>query len=431
MVITRRSSVSGGTATPFPALYGRRAITVPRAAAGAGPGAPKRRTATCASPSPHHLQLPSSTRSLRPPSGGGRARVVASSTFRRRLQSLLSELSQVSLDHTRNNSCERCREWDFRDMDDRHKYFFKVMMGDFRSRMTIPDKFAQRFRDKIRGKITLKVYNGSTCTVVVARYQNKLVLEAGWEAFISTHDIRLADLLVFRYNGNFQFEVLVFDPSCCVKESSNVAQNCCDHVRVQQRHRNLLDSSSVSDDDQETMQSSGSEYPTPGEKKGPNQGTKKTNTSSSTCHLNATDLYSSENDQEISSMTSYIFSPFTHLTQMQRMKVEKRVQDICSSIPIFGSVMTKCNITRNPCYLGICRKYAHQYLPHESQILRLQQHGKVWQVLLCTTKRNSIQFSRGWKKFVSDNKMQIGDICLFELLKDEKMLTMNIHIIRK
>ena len=96
MVITRRSSVSGGTATPFPALYGRRAITVPRAAAGAGPGAPKRRTATCASPSPHHLQLPSSTRSLRPPSGGGRARVVASSTFRRRLQSLLSELSQVS-----------------------------------------------------------------------------------------------------------------------------------------------------------------------------------------------------------------------------------------------------------------------------------------------------------------------------------------------
>ena len=152
---------------------------------------------------------------------------------------------------------------------------------------TIPDKFAQRFRDKIRGKITLKVYNGSTCTVVVARYQNKLVLEAGWEAFISTHDIRLADLLVFRYNGNFQFEVLVFDPSCCVKESSNVAQNCWDHVQVQQRHRNLLDISSDSHDDQEPMQSSGSKYPTPAEKKGPNQGTKKTNTSSSTCHLNA------------------------------------------------------------------------------------------------------------------------------------------------
>ncbi|RLN43487.1 hypothetical protein C2845_PM01G34760 [Panicum miliaceum] len=181
-----------------------------------------------------------------------------------------------------NNSCERCGEWDFWDMDDRRKYFFKVMVGDFRSRMTIPEKFAQRFRDKIRGKITLKVYNGSTCTVVVARYRNKLVLEAGWEAFVITHDIRLADLLVFRYNGNFQFEVLVFDPSCCVKESSNIAQNGCDNVQVQQRHRDLLDISSNSDDDQEPMQSSGSEDPTPAEKKGPNQCTNKTNTSSST-----------------------------------------------------------------------------------------------------------------------------------------------------
>lgn len=62
-------------------------------------------------------------------------------------------------------------------------------------------------------------------------------------------------------------------------------------------------------------------------------------------------ISSSEDDQEISSATKYIFSPSTHLTQMQRMKVEKRVQDVCSSTPIFGCVMTKCNITRNPCYL--------------------------------------------------------------------------------
>ncbi|CAL4934779.1 unnamed protein product [Urochloa decumbens] len=328
-----------------------------------------------------------------------------------------------------SNSCERCRDCDFWDMDDQSKYFFKVMVGGFRSRMTIPDKFARRFRDKIPGKIKLKVCNGSTCTVVVSRYPNKLVLEAGWEAFVSTHDIRLSDLLVFRYNGNFQFEVLPFDPSCCVKESSNAARNSCNHV--QQKHRDHVDISSDSDDDHQPMQSPRSEKPTPAEKKGTNQCTKKTNRSSSTCHLNASDVYSSEDDQETSSVNSYIFSPSTHLTQMQRMKVEKKVREICSSIPIFGSVMKKSSITRNPCYLGFSRKYAHQYLPSESQILKLQQHGKVWQVLFCITKRNLIRVSRGWKAFVSDNKLQIGDICLFELLKNKKMLTMNVHIIRK
>lgn len=69
------------------------------------------------------------------------------------------------------------------------------------------------------------------------------------------------------------------------------------------------------------------------------------------CTEVSADVSSSEDDQEISSATKYIFLPSTRLTQMQRLKVEKRVQDVCSSIPIFGSVMAKCNITRDPCYL--------------------------------------------------------------------------------
>ncbi|KAG0548518.1 hypothetical protein BDA96_01G173400 [Sorghum bicolor] len=325
------------------------------------------------------------------------------------------------------------REWDFCDMDDGRNYFFKVMSGDFQSRMTIPNKFARRFGDKIPGKIKLKACNGCSCTVVVTRYPDKLVLEAGWEAFVSTHDIRLCDFLVFRYNGNFQFEVLIFDPSCCVKESSNVSENICDHVP--RRHKDLIDNSSDFDTDHKPMQSPGSEEPTVNKMKDSNQCTK-INISSSTCDLNASetgcaDISSSEDDQEISSATKYIFSPSTHLTQMQRMKVENRVQGVCSSIPIFGSVMTKCNITRSPCYLSFYRKYAHQYLPSENQILRLQRHGKVWKVLLRITKRNSMWLSHGWKQFVGDNKLEIGDICLFELLKNQKILTINIHIIRK
>jgi hypothetical protein len=148
----------------------------------------------------------------------------------------------------------------------------------------IPNKFARLFGDKIPGKIELKACNGSTCTVAVTRYPNELVLEAGWEAFVSTNDIRLCDFLVFRYNGNFQFEVLIFDSSCCVKESSNVAGNICDHVP--QRHRDLIDNSSDFDTDHKPMQSPGREEPTVNKMKGTNQYTK-INRSSSTCDLNA------------------------------------------------------------------------------------------------------------------------------------------------
>lgn len=37
----------------------------------------------------------------------------------------------------------------------------------------------------------------------------------------------------------------------------------------------------------------------------------------------------------------------------------------------------------------------------------------------------------GWGKFVDDNKIKLGDICLFQLMKNKKKLMMMVHIIRK
>lgn len=36
----------------------------------------------------------------------------------------------------------------------------------------------------------------------------------------------------------------------------------------------------------------------------------------------------------------------------------------------------------------------------------------------------------GWRRFVKANGIEVGDICLFELLKDGETCTMNVHIIR-
>jgi hypothetical protein len=36
---------------------------------------------------------------------------------------------------------------------------------------------------------------------------------------------------------------------------------------------------------------------------------------------------------------------------------------------------------------------------------------------------------KGWKQFARDNKLRLGDLCLFELLENTKY-TMNVHVIR-
>uniref|UniRef100_A0A0D9VWB3 TF-B3 domain-containing protein n=1 Tax=Leersia perrieri TaxID=77586 RepID=A0A0D9VWB3_9ORYZ len=117
--------------------------------------------------------------------------------------------------------------------------------ASFFLRRTIPHKFAQNFGDKIQGMIKLKACNGNTCSVLVAKCSEKLVLTAGWAAFVRSHDIKIGDFLVFRYISNSQFKVKIFGPSGCVKASSHNAAKVAHDVQNMQG--DLIGISSSSD----------------------------------------------------------------------------------------------------------------------------------------------------------------------------------------
>jgi hypothetical protein len=71
------------------------------------------------------------------------------------------------------------------------------------------------------------------------------------------------------------------------------------------------------------------------------------------------------------------------------------------------------------------------YLPQEKQIVVLQLRGERWKMWLndARTKRGR-RLIHGWRQFVMDNDLQIGDICLFDLINDKKICTISVHIIR-
>ncbi|WVZ96682.1 hypothetical protein U9M48_042287 [Paspalum notatum var. saurae] len=84
-------------------------------------------------------------------------------------------------------------------------------------------------------------------------------------------------------------------------------------------------------------------------------------------------------------------------------------------------------------------EYARRCLPSATQGLTLHLEGcqsKEWQTVLqvqigsSRAGNNSVRISRGWAKFASDNRLQLGDICLFELVTYMKRLEMNVHVIR-
>ncbi|TVU46090.1 hypothetical protein EJB05_05608 [Eragrostis curvula] len=76
------------------------------------------------------------------------------------------------------------------------------------------------------------------------------------------------------------------------------------------------------------------------------------------------------------------------------------------------------------------RPYATEYVPDGEQTLILMRIGKKrkWKVKM--NPRSDMQIvTLGWHKFVDDNHLGVEDIFLFQLMKNERRLTMTVYII--
>uniref|UniRef100_A0A0D9Y108 TF-B3 domain-containing protein n=1 Tax=Leersia perrieri TaxID=77586 RepID=A0A0D9Y108_9ORYZ len=140
---------------------------------------------------------------------------------------------------------------------------------------------------------------------------------------------------------------------------------------------------------------------------------------------------------------SIFVSRSTRIADQQKRKIKEILQVIQYENPVFAALMRRCSVGHsNMCIMPFSSDYAKNYLPHLDQTIRLQL-PKRNNTLLKKKKRNNaweteyqIKEGRhwlvqGWRKFVRDNKLEIDDICLFQLMKDEEQVTMMVHIIRK
>ncbi|KAL6847024.1 hypothetical protein ACP4OV_022877 [Aristida adscensionis] len=125
----------------------------------------------------------------------------------------------------------------------------------------------------------------------------------------------------------------------------------------------------------------------------------------------------------------YIAPRFTTLSCRLKSEVRKKIQAIQSEIPVHLTIIQNSSINRST-ILEFSSVYARQYLPRAGQTIRLKLPGKddTWEAMLFV-RNNRHALSRGWKQFVDDNELKLGDICLFQKMKD-KELTMTVHIIR-
>jgi hypothetical protein len=77
-------------------------------------------------------------------------------------------------------------------------------------------------------------------------------------------------------------------------------------------------------------------------------------------------------------------------------------------------------------------KYAAMYLRKGSRGLVLQLEGKsqTWHVGT-HDKDGALRITGAWTNFTSNNHVRVGDICLFELMKNKGPRKMMVYIIRR
>lgn len=73
-----------------------------------------------------------------------------------------------------------------------------------------------------------------------------------------------------------------------------------------------------------------------------------------------------------------------------------------------------------------------RYMPWqriESFITYLQHTRRLWRVKLWIDERRRVRFSAGWSRFVKENAIKVGDVCVFELIERDGSV-MKVSIFR-
>uniref|UniRef100_A0ACD5TDW9 Uncharacterized protein n=1 Tax=Avena sativa TaxID=4498 RepID=A0ACD5TDW9_AVESA len=335
-------------------------------------------------------------------------------------------------------SCVRCREWQehyyWEHMDVSNIRFFKVMTAGYQQRISIPENVANKFTAQI-GKtpaFTLKAPSGDTWRVDVGEIAGELSFTSGWEEFAKAHELRENDLLVFKCSGGGSFDVLIFDSSGTEKVPCFFADR--EGANMDRRFDDIVGRRLLKDPGNAIVPLSppvGSPHrASASERPGKEDGSP--SNMDSQVKLGLTEEEEQSVDEYIDS-DNYYYSRFaSYLTAEEREKIFG-LASVQPGNPAYVVVLQKAHVRRANNILIIPSKFAADHLERKShEMLLLRPNRKEQWHLKYYHASVTRGFNGGrWAKFVRDNKLREGDVCIFELMKGARKVTMTVHVVRK
>ncbi|KAM6564456.1 hypothetical protein CsatB_024454 [Cannabis sativa] len=305
-------------------------------------------------------------------------------------------------------------------------HFHRMILQDslFDNKLKIPREFMLKYASNMNtsNSVVLKVPSGGAWKVKLTKCDDghDVWLGEGWPDFARHHSIQCGFSLLFRYEGQSRFHVVIIDANgseICYKLKPNII----DEPRKRIENNEYLKSHS--------------QFSTPNRRK-----TKFCVSSSNSSSR------SSDNDEEcfksLKITDTRLFKACTKRKRSMTMTVEEKAKALSktenfkSPYPYFKIVLQKTHVDDH-FNMAILTEFWKRHVDDNSchdVTLYVPCMRKTWLVKLQTKTRNRCSsprptFSRrDWQEFVEENELKVGDVCIFELTnKNQMMFHVSIH----
>ncbi|KAK9924144.1 hypothetical protein M0R45_032530 [Rubus argutus] len=317
-------------------------------------------------------------------------------------------------------------------------HFFKIILEDTsRQKLKIPKMFVMKYGKDLSNSVCLKLPSGSEWEVGLTRSKGRVWFEKGWPEFSMFCSLDYGNFLLFRYEGNSHFHVCIFDTSATEIDYPITMPNieeadADDHLSIE-----ILE-----DFEPSPKARKKSPLPCPPYKKMRTSSSGKADTVSE-----------SENTQPCDMFEKPITNEDSHCTKLEVKNLENKEKDgkvtggssgtprflKQTSHQVLGNAAALQRAydfkTENPSFivslkpsdiqssLSLPLEFAQRHLITQpaSNITLRGSDGTTWSVEFTYSKQKA-RFQRDWLTFVKDNNLKVGDVCVFVLIKDSKLI---------
>ncbi|XVF15620.1 hypothetical protein REPUB_Repub09cG0169900 [Reevesia pubescens] len=311
--------------------------------------------------------------------------------------------------------------------------FFKIILENTLQdgKLGIPIKFVKKYGNAMSNQALLKVPSGKIWLVELSKCDGQIWFQKGWREFAEYYSLCRGHFLVFRYEGNCDFHVLIFDMSASeidypYTKADSVSDGNSQDFNVQEAEDDVsVEIIEETGPCNKKREKSPIQCPRP-------QKMMKTNLTNKTEKILNSEYLGPRFKPYGNKASGTKLEKLEGNTNSSCFKQEDGVLEatcrFASNVQFFRRVVHPSYLTHG--HVDVPFEFVKKHFKPETEYLALQVSDRFWSVRTLIYPRYRIaKLAAGWCKFARENSLKVGDVCVFELItsSDAKL---NVSIFR-